>query len=86
MPQQVPSPDYLFKSQLEEFLTNKSEDSIEHLTNIAAISKLDINELRPYLIKGNGRPVVGIAPEETAMCIIDWPTRIVPDPIEISLE
>ncbi len=47
LPQQVPSPDYLFKSQLEEFLTNKSEDSIEHLTNKAAISKLEINEFPP---------------------------------------
>ena len=39
--------DYLDKSQLEEFLTNKSEDSIEDLTNRAAINKHEINEFPP---------------------------------------
>ena len=39
--------DYLDKSQLEEFLTNKSEDSIDDLTNKAAMSKLEIIEFPP---------------------------------------
>ena len=44
---QVVISDYLDKSQLEEFLTNKSEDSIDDLTNKAAISKLEIIEFPP---------------------------------------
>ena len=39
--------DYLIKSLLEWFLINKSEDSIEDLTNKEAISKLEINEFPP---------------------------------------
>ena len=39
--------DYLDKSQLEEFLTKKSEDSIDDRTNKAAISKLESKELPP---------------------------------------
>ena len=39
--------DYLFKRQFAEFLINKSEDSIEDLTNKAAISRLEINEFPP---------------------------------------
>tara|TARA_B100001113_G_scaffold304189_1_gene264383 strand:- start:81 stop:248 length:168 start_codon:yes stop_codon:yes gene_type:complete len=44
---QVVISDYLDKSQLEEFLTNKSEDSIDDLTNKAAMSKLEIIEFPP---------------------------------------
>ena len=40
-------PDYLVKSLFEGFLTNKSEDSIDDLTNKADISKLEINEFPP---------------------------------------
>ena len=40
-------PDYLVKCLFEGFLTNKSADSIDALTNNAAISKLDINEFPP---------------------------------------
>ena len=40
-------PDYLAKSLFEGFLINNSEDSIEDLTNRAAISKLEINEFPP---------------------------------------
>ena len=40
-------PDYLVKSLLEWFLTNKSVDSTDDLTNNAAISKLEINEFPP---------------------------------------
>ena len=43
----VLTPDYLVKSLFEWFLINKSEDSIEDLTNSAAISKLDIKEFPP---------------------------------------
>ena len=39
--------DYLLKSQFEEFLINKSVDSIEDLTNNAAIRRLEINEFPP---------------------------------------
>ncbi len=42
-----PSLDYLVKRLFEGFLINKSEDSIEDLTNKAAITKLDIKELPP---------------------------------------
>ena len=42
-----PSLDYLVKRLFEGFLINKSEDSIEDLTNSAAISKLAINEFPP---------------------------------------
>ena len=41
------NPDYLVKSLFEGFLTNKSEDSIDDLTNKADISKLEINEFPP---------------------------------------
>ena len=44
---QVVISDYLDKSQLEEFLTNKSVDSIDDLTNKAAMSKLEIIEFPP---------------------------------------
>ena len=47
LPRQFPFLDYLFKREFEEFLINKSEDSIEDLTNKAAISKLEINEFPP---------------------------------------
>ena len=40
-------PDYRFKSLFEGFLINKSEDSIEALTNKADISRLEINEFPP---------------------------------------
>ena len=40
-------PDYLVESQFDGFLINKSEDSIEDLTNKADISKLEINEFPP---------------------------------------
>ena len=46
-------------------------DSNEHLNNIPAIKKDAINEFPPYLIKGSGKPVVGIEPVATAICIID---------------
>ena len=39
--------DYLVKSLFEGFLTNKSVDSIDALTNKAAISRLEINEFPP---------------------------------------
>ena len=39
--------DYLVKSLFEGFLTNKSDDSMDALTNKAAISKLEINESPP---------------------------------------
>tara|TARA_B100000965_G_scaffold283939_1_gene241863 strand:+ start:112 stop:507 length:396 start_codon:yes stop_codon:yes gene_type:complete len=41
------TPDYLFKSLFEEFLTKTSEDSTDDLTNKAAISRLAINEFPP---------------------------------------
>ena len=40
-------PDYLVKSLFEGFLTNKSDDSIDDLTNKAAINKLEIKEFPP---------------------------------------
>ncbi len=40
-------PDYPLMSLVEGFLLNKSVDSIEDLTNNAAISKLEINEFPP---------------------------------------
>ena len=39
--------DYLVESLFEWFLTNKSVDSTDDLTNNAAISKLEINEFPP---------------------------------------
>ena len=39
--------DYLVESLFEWFLTNKSVDSTDDLTNKAAISKLEINEFPP---------------------------------------
>ena len=47
LPLWVFAPDYLFKSLFEGFLINKSEDSIDDLTNKAAISKLEIKEFPP---------------------------------------
>ena len=32
-------------------------------------------------MKGNGKPVVGIEPVATAICIIDWPVNNTPHPI-----
>ncbi len=40
-------PDYLFKSLFEEFLINKSEDSIDDRTNNPDINKLEIKEFPP---------------------------------------
>jgi len=39
--------DYLVRSRFEGFLINTSVDSIDDLTNKAAMSKLEINELPP---------------------------------------
>ena len=46
-------------------------DSNEHLNNIPITKNEDNNELPPLLTKGKGKPVVGIVPVTTAICIID---------------
>ena len=46
-PLYILTPDYPVKTLFEGFLTDKSADSIDDLTNKADISKLEINELPP---------------------------------------
>ena len=59
-------------------------DSSEQRTSNPRITRLDISEMPPYHTSGSGSPVVGIAPDASAMLRIDCPTRIVQQPMATS--